>query len=189
MSKQHAPALPESKLNDTGLNEVRSEVSHSKSSYLPASWKPDIPSEWVPMIESDIEYQEKQPATVRPFSDAYNSGIPSKKRRILLSESELNSQSLFERAMTRTLEKVKPKQNISEEEVLDCGLRQEKLLKSFDTEFDAVLKDRLKNDPDYNSITNSESKITNADSNKNDGGAINSALNKNRFQFAKKKFN
>jgi hypothetical protein len=184
-----SPAKQQSKLNDTTPKELENRASEPKSSYLPASWKPDIPSEWIPMIESDIEYQEKLPATVRPFSDAYNSGIPSKKRRVLLSESELTSQNVFERAMRRTLDKVKPKQNISEEEVLNSGLRQERLLKSFDTEFETALKDRLKSDPDYNSIINSEENVTNANSNQSDGDSLKSTLNKNRFQFAKKKFN
>lgn len=47
-------------------------------------WQSQVPPDWVPLIARDTQRQRKQ-TQQPPFSDAYLSGMPSKRRKIVTS--------------------------------------------------------------------------------------------------------
>ncbi|KAG8313344.1 Large proline-rich protein bag6 [Homalodisca vitripennis] len=47
-------------------------------------WQNALPSEWVPIISQDSQRQRRQ-SPQGPFSDAYLSGMPSKRRKLITS--------------------------------------------------------------------------------------------------------
>lgn len=112
-----------------------------------------FPDEWIPVIERDMEKMENGSLNSSiSYSDAYVNGMPAKKRKVILSRSDLVTKSLFKRVLGRTLDQIQLKANVNEEQVIHDGLNQSKLVDEFDGEFDLVVTERLKQDKDYNRI-------------------------------------
>ncbi|PRD23629.1 UNVERIFIED_CONTAM: Large proline-rich protein BAG6 [Trichonephila clavipes] len=63
------------------------------------TWHSSVPQDWVPIITRDVQRQRRQAAQA-PFSNAYLSGMPSKRRRMVLYC--LNQESVAE-ALQRTI--------------------------------------------------------------------------------------
>ncbi len=127
----------------------------AQSNKQTSNWKNILPSEWETIIERDIQTQQNQ-SNIRPFSDAYCSGLPAKRRRIISSKNDLLNVNLFKKVLNRTLEKVQLKPNVSHEQLIEESVDQSQLLDSFSVEFDSVINDRLRNDPDFNTIIKSQ---------------------------------
>ena len=165
----------ESKENSKKTNVKSKETKDSSSKNgKEGEWKNIVPSDWVPIIEKDLVTQKNQQSTIRPFSDAYCSGMPAKRRRILSSKNEFLSVNSFKKVLGRTLEKVQLKPNVSHEQLIEDSIDHSQLIDSFNTEFDAVITDRLRNDPDFNAIIKKESKEQNDQ--------------QERFSYSKKRF-
>ena len=147
----------EEKMKQVTVSIDNASSSHNNKSKIESdsnSWKSVIPSEWVAAIENDLESQKIQTSSqvVRSFSDAYCSGMPAKRRKILSSRNDLMSKNLFKKVLDRTLNQIKLKPNVSNEEFVEESVRQSTLIDSFSGDFDDCVTERLRNDPDFSSI-------------------------------------
>jgi hypothetical protein len=77
------PSMPSSE----NINEPLPEVVIGSQ-----DWHHNVPSEWVPVIARDSQRQRRQ-ATQPPYSDAYLSGMPNKRRKIVTSSKPQGSLS------------------------------------------------------------------------------------------------
>jgi hypothetical protein len=147
-------------------NLAPSSSTTAQSNKQTSNWKNILPSEWETIIQQDIQTQQNQ-SDIRPFSDAYCSGLPAKRRRIISSKNDLLNVNLFKKVLNRTLEKVQLKPNMSQEQLIEESVDQSQLLDSFSVEFDSVINDRLRNDADFNTIIKSQNdKHKNSNNNK-----------------------
>ncbi|XP_067008462.2 large proline-rich protein BAG6 [Anabrus simplex] len=68
------------------------------------AWHNVLPSEWVPIITRDTQRQRRQ-STQPPFSDAYLSGMPSKRRKVVTSaKPQGNMSQIITESVRRSLE-------------------------------------------------------------------------------------
>lgn len=137
-----------------------------------------IRPEWLPIIEHDSQKQVEN--RERSFSDAYCSGMPAKKRKILSSKNDLMKENLFKRVLERTLENIQLKSDVIEEEMIEQTLKKSQLIDYFDEEFDLAITERLRNDTDLMEIIKGEE----TSANQPDGSVI---YNKGRYSNSRKK--
>lgn len=151
--------------NEEELKSMESGSSETASSTLSGSMMDiDEPSaqkdtrriraQWLPVIEHDSQKQVENKD--RGFSDAYCSGMPAKKRRILSSKNDLLKENLFKRVLQRTLENIQLKSDVLEEDMIEQTLKKSQLIDYFDEEFDSAITERLKNDSDLVEIVKCE---------------------------------
>ncbi|GIY99995.1 large proline-rich protein BAG6 [Caerostris extrusa] len=115
------------------------------------SWHNSVPRDWVPIIARDVQRQRRQ-ATQAPLSNAYLSGMPSKRRKImtngnptLLEPSNSALSEMLLQAMSSA--NVKPIENI--DELKKDILENSTLQTSFNKHMKNVIQDRLQCDLDY----------------------------------------
>ncbi|GIY32249.1 hypothetical protein CDAR_451442 [Caerostris darwini] len=115
------------------------------------SWHNSVPRDWVPIIARDVQRQRRQ-ATQAPLSNAYLSGMPSKRRKImtngnptLLEPSNSALSEMLLQAMSSA--NVKPIENI--DELKKDILENSALQTSFNKHMKNVIQDRLQCDLDY----------------------------------------
>ena len=147
----------------------------------------EFPEEWKPIIEHDMESQRRVNQTGESnttYSDAYMSGMPAKKRKII-APNDFNKESLFKTVLNRTLKQVQLKPNASEKELAETGLRQTELISEFDAEVDSALNERLRGDVELTAILKSDKKESDETEEKLDDVVY----NKNRFALSKKRLN
>jgi len=168
------------------LTSVPSNTTSSSSSSV-QSWKNIVPADWMPIIEKDIQTQQSQLSATRPFSDAYSSGMPAKRRRILSSKSDLLSVNLFKKVLSRTLEKVQLKPNVSHEQLVEDSVDHSQLIDSFTAEVNSAINERLRSDSDFNEIIRNQ-KSAKKKSNEDEKVEDDDDEVKNRFLFSKKRF-
>ena len=113
-----------------------------------------IRAEWLPVLEHDNQKQVEN--RDRNFSDAYCSGMPAKKRRILSSKNDLLKENLFKRVLQRTLENNQLKSDAQGEDMIEQTLKKSQLIDYFDEEFDLAITERLRNDSDLMEIVKCE---------------------------------
>lgn len=109
--------------------------------------------------------------------------MPAKRRRILSSKIDFLSVNLFKKVLNRTLEKVQLKPNINQEQLVEESVDQAQLIDSFSVEFNSVVDERLRQDPDFNTIVKSDNEKTNSQISK-----PNDPTEKERFLFSRKRF-
>lgn len=151
------------------------------------------------------------------FSDAYLSGMPAKKRKLIVSANPLAnavattksqedsstplssstaaaaaepSRIMLSRVLARTLDKVEMKPAASREELDKASAAQSELVSAFSQEFDAAINERLKTDEDFLSIIKSEPSETAPSEQASGGGGGDDLVvyNKNRFPLIRKNF-
>lgn len=147
----------------------------------------EFPSDWTAVIEHDQRVQQSSSSTTDSgsFSDAYMSGMPAKKRKILSGPGgELSSRTLFKTVLSRTLKQVKLRASVREEDVIETSGNQLELIREFDQEIDTAFTERLRTDTDFlNAIKDSKDDT--------DKSFIydDVVYNTNRFQLSRKRLN
>ncbi|GFY49551.1 large proline-rich protein BAG6 [Trichonephila inaurata madagascariensis] len=114
------------------------------------TWHSSVPQDWVPIITRDVQRQRRQAAQA-PFSNAYLSGMPSKRRRImngnptLLAPSKGALSEMLLQAISSA--KVKPLtdvESLKKEAMTDVALQS-----SFHKHMKNSIQERLQSDLDY----------------------------------------
>jgi hypothetical protein len=157
-------------------NSTRASTSNSTDN----KWTSNVLAEWVPLIEKDIETQKQIKLThVNTHSDQYILGMPAKRRKILPKKKNVNkenngevvsdsedddrdipdvlNQQLIEKTLQKTLSKIKLKTNVDKNDIYEESLNNLQFIKSFDSELDVIIGERLKNDSDYIEIISNTS--------------------------------
>lgn len=70
------PRRPQLRLREDDGDDLPSIVLGS------ASWHGQVPDNWVPILTRDVQRQRRH-STQQPFSDAYLSGMPTKRRKVV----------------------------------------------------------------------------------------------------------
>lgn len=114
------------------------------------AWKSSFPSDWVPIIQEDIEKQ-KTLVRQRPFSDGYLSGNPRKKSKASTSRTRggRNSPSLF-RALRTAINSTVPSALANDRvNAMESALNATNLPQRFESAVDELIVDRIQSDSDY----------------------------------------
>ncbi|KAB1261295.1 Large proline-rich protein BAG6 [Camelus dromedarius] len=107
-------------------------------------WAAAVPPEWVPIIQQDIQSQRKvkpQP----PLSDAYLSGMPAKRRKMMQGEGP---QLLLSEAVSRAA-KAAGARPLTSPESLSRDLEAPEVQESYRQQLRADIQKRLQEDPNY----------------------------------------
>lgn len=155
-------------------------TKQSKQVTNQTSWRNTLPKEWFVDIERDIQTQSSKDnkSTERaPFSDAYCSAMPAKRRKIFTAKSDLQDKQMFKKVLSRTLEKIQLKQNVSGENLIEEGLVNNQLIGNFISEFNTSITERLRTDTDFDTVL------------KKQEDSSSDLINKDRFSNLKKRFN
>lgn len=148
----------------------------------------ELPNDWLPVIEHDMEKQKSAEPGAGGFSDAYCSGMPAKRRKILSGREDFLTENLFKKVLSRTLKNIQLKANVTEDEFVTSSLNQSQLIDSFDDELNSAINERLRNDTNFISIVNNTTTSgTTNPSSKNDDDP-NLVYNKDRFSLSRKRF-
>lgn len=113
----------------------------------PEDWHSRVPSDWVVIINRDGERQRSMPPQ-RPYSDAYLSGLPPKRRKMMTRHSaeadRIDVNECVKTAVERT--DVERKHDVDE---LKKEIEDNDLQAMFDTTFRHDVRRRLQEDDDY----------------------------------------
>ncbi|CAL1291400.1 unnamed protein product [Larinioides sclopetarius] len=114
-------------------------------------WHNSVPPNWVPIIARDVQRQRRQAAQT-PFSNAYLSGMPSKRRKIMTNGNPTlleSSKSALSEMLLQAISSanVKPVTNI--EELKKDALQNSSLQTSFNKHMKNAIQERLQRDLDY----------------------------------------
>lgn len=110
--------------------------------------------------------------------------MPAKKRKILSSKSDLLTENIFKRVLSRTLEQIQLKSNANEQNLVEESLNQSQLLESFNSELDSAITERLRNDSDFVTILNQQSSLKTEE---NEDSVEDLIYNKDRFAHSRRR--
>lgn len=177
----------------------REPSSNQRSELIDATWINSVPSEWVETICKDVakqqhqqDDQEKLNQQQQQHSDAYINGMPSKRRRILATNSadmmqQMQGPALFRKVLARTIEQMKLKLNVRREDVLESNRWSDPgLLGHFQDYFENVIGDRLRQDEDFARLSGSQAGKEKKDN--KDQGEDDEQDQQKRFKFIRKRF-
>lgn len=144
------------------------------------AWRTVVPSAWLADIDKDLQVQSSASERVvrSPFSDAYCSAMPAKRRKVFLVRNDLEDKSIFKQVLGRTLSKIQLKQGAKVDEMTEASVANSQLIDSFSTELDANITERLKADADFSVILKRQEDSEDM-----------TVTNKERFQNSKKRLN
>ncbi|XP_070531806.1 large proline-rich protein BAG6-like isoform X2 [Ptychodera flava] len=113
-------------------------------------WQAAIPSDWVPVITNDISHQRRQ-GTQAPLSDAYLSGMPPKRRRLMTQRRPYGGvDTVLPNVLQRAVETASV-QPITSREELAAELRgNTELHSAYEQQIRNSIQRRLRQDPNYN---------------------------------------
>uniref|UniRef100_A0A914W4H4 Uncharacterized protein n=1 Tax=Plectus sambesii TaxID=2011161 RepID=A0A914W4H4_9BILA len=120
------------------------------------SWKRVLPADWVAVIEEDVERQRSVDQTQRPMSDAYITGMPAKRRKLVMRDRPvLSNGAALESALRETLASAvvesgaTPVTGATVDDVVGSAPLGEALIDAFRAQFHDDVRRRLRADPDY----------------------------------------
>ncbi|XP_078604700.1 large proline-rich protein BAG6-like isoform X2 [Branchiostoma floridae x Branchiostoma japonicum] len=112
-------------------------------------WQSVVPADWVPVIQRDIETQRSlQPQP--PFSDAYSTGIPAKRRKTSHAGREIGSMSsVVPEALKQAVLSSGVQPTTSMEEFTEEAESSATLHAAYEQQVRSSVRRRLRNDPNY----------------------------------------
>ncbi|CAH1271548.1 BAG6 [Branchiostoma lanceolatum] len=112
-------------------------------------WQSVVPADWVPVIQRDIETQRNlQPQP--PFSDAYSTGIPAKRRKTSHAGREIGSMSsVVPEALKQAVLSSGVQPTTSMEEFTEEAENSATLHAAYEQQVRSSVRHRLRNDPNY----------------------------------------
>ncbi|XP_076353017.1 large proline-rich protein BAG6 isoform X2 [Tachypleus tridentatus] len=117
------------------------------------SWHAAVPTEWVPIITRDVQRQRRQ-APCAPFSDAYLSGMPSKRRKMMGKNGHQNLltpvQTILPNALQRAISAAGVRPLTSLDRITQDATQDERLHAAYREQLKCDIEERLENDLDYN---------------------------------------
>lgn len=173
---QEATKQYEKKVEETRQEKCQPETA---SKLKTTTWKNNVPTEWITDLEKDIEKQRDtvNPISRGPFSDAYCSAMPAKRRKIYTIRSDMQDKSIFKQVLNRTINKIQMKQNANVEQLVETSLANSQLIESFSNELNTNINERLKKDEDFKQILKKQEECDDAE-----------VMDKDRFSNSKKRF-
>ncbi|XP_061164391.1 large proline-rich protein BAG6-like isoform X3 [Saccostrea echinata] len=130
-------------------------------------WDREVPAEWVPVINGDVQKQ-KQQRHQPPFSDAYLNGMPPKRRRLMTQDRpgdlantpQSLTDQLTEAVRVAGVEPISSMENLRTEASTDTELQS-----AYEEQVHNAISHRVSHDTDYNKdrFPNTESYFNNDD--------------------------
>ncbi|GFU04198.1 large proline-rich protein BAG6 [Trichonephila clavipes] len=114
------------------------------------TWHSSVPQDWVPIITRDVQRQRRQAAQA-PFSNAYLSGMPSKRRRIMNGNPTLlaPSKGALPEMLLQAISSAKVKPLTDMESLKNEAMTDVTLQSSFHKHMKNSIQERLQSDLDY----------------------------------------
>lgn len=115
------------------------------------AWHSTLPRDWVPIIARDVQRQRRQ-APQSPFSNAYLSGMPSKRRKIMTNGAATllgHSQNTLSDMLQQAICSANVKPLSSSEEVKKDASQDMPLQAAFTLHMKNAIQERLQRDLDY----------------------------------------
>ncbi|XP_062589985.1 large proline-rich protein BAG6-like isoform X2 [Saccostrea cucullata] len=115
-------------------------------------WEREVPAEWVPVINGDVQKQ-KQQRHQPPFSDAYLNGMPPKRRRLMTQDRpgdlantpQSLTDQLTEAVRVAGVQPISSMENMRTEASTDTELQS-----AYDEQVHNAISHRVSHDTDYN---------------------------------------
>ncbi|KAG8184147.1 hypothetical protein JTE90_010189 [Oedothorax gibbosus] len=115
------------------------------------AWHSAVPSDWVPIISRDINRTRRQ-APQAPFSNAYLSGMPSKRRKIMTNGNATllePSQGALSEMLAQAISSAGVRPTTTLDEVKEAASQDLPLQASFTDHMKHAIQERLQGDLDY----------------------------------------
>ncbi|GFQ84619.1 large proline-rich protein BAG6 [Trichonephila clavata] len=114
------------------------------------AWHNSVPQDWVPIITRDVQRQRRQAAQA-PFSNAYLSGMPSKRRRIMNGNPTLlaPSKGALPEMLLQAISSAKVNPVTDMELLKNEAMKDVTLQSSFHKHMKNSIQERLQRDLDY----------------------------------------
>ncbi|KAK6627605.1 hypothetical protein RUM44_010083 [Polyplax serrata] len=112
------------------------------------TWHNALPSEWVPIIARDTQRQRRQ-SSQKPFSDAYLSGLPPKRRKLLTSlRSQGNLSQVISDGVRQAISAAGVSSSVAEKVIAEAG-KDDGLQEAYKEQEKAVVGGDLRKHPDF----------------------------------------
>ncbi|XP_064650179.1 large proline-rich protein BAG6-like isoform X2 [Lineus longissimus] len=118
-------------------------------------WHRELPEDWIPVISRDVQTQRRQAPPV-PLSDAYISGMPAKRRKVVqnagaVASNEGNAAAVIPQSVKQAVAAAGVEPITNFDEIEQDAAANSTLHSVYEQQVLSDIRERLQNDPDYSS--------------------------------------